>query len=336
MTHAPPFSIGRKAPDDSNSPGPRRRPWRRVQLRDRRTAWGPAARRAFLGVAVVGILGAYSPNLFELVRTWRDQPDYSHGFLIIPVALAIFWRYRRHVGFAPNPSRGDWVFLGVVLAVRAASHESGEFWIETATFPAAVAALVVAYGGWSLLRRTWPAVAYLMFMLTVPASIDAKISIPLQGLAAKASGEVLRMMGFWVLNEGNTLIFDSERLEVATACNGLAMLMSLSATVVAMVLLVPMERWKRASLLLGVVPIAIACNIFRIVLTTWCYKHLGTESGRGFAHDAAGWLMMPMALAMVWLVLRWLSLLFSGTADSEPVGRCANSRNAHPTTRAII
>ena len=35
---------------------------------------------------------AYAPNFRGLARLWSEDPDYSHGYLVLPVALAILWR----------------------------------------------------------------------------------------------------------------------------------------------------------------------------------------------------------------------------------------------------
>ena len=48
------------------------------------------------------------------------------------------------------------------------------------------------------------------------------------------------------------------RLDVALACNGLRMLMTMAAVVVAILILVPLPTWKRIVLLISVVPIALA------------------------------------------------------------------------------
>ena len=50
----------------------------------------------------------------------------------------------------------------------------------------------------------------------------------------------LGLTGLWVMPEGNVILVGNERLEVAVACNGLSMLMSLAATVAATASLVPM------------------------------------------------------------------------------------------------
>ena len=99
------------------------------------------------------------------------------------------------------------------------------------------------------------------------------------------------------------IMVGNERLEVAAACNGLSMLMSLAATVAATASLVPMANWKRILLLPSIIPIALGSNVLRIAATAWCYYQFGAEVGSKYAHDLAGWLMMPMAMLLVGLEL---------------------------------
>ena len=62
--------------------------------------------------AVAAALGwAYAPNIASLVRTWNREPDYSHGFLVIPIALVILWKTW------PDRPRGG----AAALAARAGS-----------------------------------------------------------------------------------------------------------------------------------------------------------------------------------------------------------------------
>jgi exosortase len=285
----------------------------------------PAPRRVAVccAVAALMLVGAYASNLGDLVRTWFNEPDYSHGFFVIPVALAVARRRTRGMTATDlAPSAWGLALLAAVLAARAAFFERGDFWFETATLLPAAAAVTLACGGWGLLRRAWPAIAFLVFMLPIPPSIGTVLSQPLQRVAATASGWLLRLSGLWVLNEGNVLDLGGEKLEVATACNGLAMLMSLAATVAAIVLLVPMGRGKRIALMAAALPLALLCNVLRIAATAVCYKAFGSETGRHLAHDVAGWLMMPLALALIGLGLAWSSWLVQ-TREATPESRLA-------------
>jgi exosortase len=269
----------------------------------------------WVAVAIVAaMLGwAYAPNIRELVRTWSRDPNYSHGFLVVPVALVILFR-REEV--PASSAKGVWIsrmlgWAGLVasLGARALCYDRGLLWLETATLLPAIASLVLSFGGWPLLLRAWPAIAFLVFMFPLPSRLTADLALPLQRLATDLSSSLLRLSGLWVLAEGNTIIVDSSRLEVAQACNGLSMLMTMAATVAATTLLVPMAIWKRVVLLLSFIPIAILANVLRIAATAWCYHYWGAEVGGKFAHDAAGWLMMPVALVLVGIELAWMSWL---------------------------
>src|SRR5262249_5369826 len=154
-----------------------------------------------------------------------------------------------------------------------------------------------------------PAIVFLVFLLPLPASVNGILSQPLQRLATAGSGVLLKLTGLWVVAEGNVILVGSDPLEVAAACNGLSMLMCLAATVVAMTILVSMDSWKRIVLLISIIPVALISNILRISATAWCYHLFGASMGGHFAHDAAGWLMMPVALILVGLELGLLSWL---------------------------
>jgi exosortase len=193
--------------------------------------------------------------------------------------------------------------------VRAICYERGAEWTETATLLPAVACLTLTAGGWVLLRAVWPAIAFLVFLLPLPQSINGVLAQPLQTVATIGSAALLKLTGLWVVAEGNVILVGADMLEVAAACNGLSMLMCLAATVTAMTILVEMALWKRIVLLASIIPVALISNILRITATAWCYHLFGSEVGGHFAHDAAGWLMMPMALILVGLELSLLSWL---------------------------
>jgi exosortase len=269
-----------------------------------------------LAVVVVVLGCAYAPNFRHLVSIWNHDPNYSHGFLVLPVALIILWRRWTEAGApALRPSPWGWAALGAVLAFRAACYEYGFDWSETATLLPVVACLALAAGGRSLLGTAWPAIVFLVFLLPLPTSLNGLLSQPLQHLATVGTLALLKLTGLWVFAEGNVLVVGADPLEVAAACNGLSMLMCLSATVAAMTFLVKMDPWKRVVLLASIIPIALVSNILRIAATAWCFHLFGAEVGGHYAHDAAGWLMMPTALVLVGLELGLLSWLIVGAEE---------------------
>jgi len=275
-----------------------------------------AAKLLALGAATLVLVLVYAANLLALITTWRDNSDYSHGFLVVPIALYILWQQLEtrepKTSTTLSPSWG-WVFLVVVLAARAIAYEQDLQWSETATILPAIVALTWSFGSWPLLRRIWPAIAFLVFMLPLPQLVNNLLALPLQSVAASSSRFLLQLSGMWVIQEGNVINLSTphgpEQLDVALACNGLRMLMTMAATVTATMILIPLPRWKQIALFLSIVPIALVSNMVRIVATGWCYCLITDPTNRHRAHDWSGYLMMPLALALVGLellVLSWL------------------------------
>ena len=219
----------------------------------------------------------------------------------------------------------SWIPLVVVLASRVFAYERNSEWSESATLVPAVACLILALGGWRLLQVAWPAVAFLLFMLPLPLSANSLIALPLQRLATVGSVFVMQLMGLWAIaaGDGNVITLPNnhgqlQTLEVAQACNGLSMLMTLAATVTATVILIPLKKWKRIVLLVSAIPIALVSNIARIVATGVCYYYLVDEGWKKSAHDWSGYMMMPLALILVALELFILSWLAEDDIQSAP------------------
>ena len=270
-------------------------------------AWGADQWRAWwwaLGAAALVLAVAYAPNLGELGRVWREDDNYQHGFLVIPIALFILWRRMVEIPWteprevASTPWWG-WGLLAVILAVRAVAYEWSFQWLETATILPAIACLTWAFGGWPLLYRAWPAILFLVFMLPLPLSVNGMIALPLQTAGGDRQLHPAPALGVLGDPGGEHPEPDHavrhEALDVALACSGLKMLMTLAATVTATIMLLPLPRWKRFVLLASAVPIALISNMSRIVTTGWCYYYIEGERGThlGARHlrlddDAAG------------------------------------------------
>jgi exosortase len=292
-------------------------------LWDQRLSMPP---RLALGIAILALVVAYLPNLQALMTIWRDDPSYTHGYLVIPIALFILWQQilsperepKSQIVLAPW---WGWVFLALVLLLRAGAYERGSEWLENATIIPAIVALTWSFGSWPLLRRIWPAIVFLVFMLPLPQRINNGLALPLQLLAASSSRFLLQLTGVWVIQEGNVINLATahgmERLDVALACSGLRMLMTMAATVTATVILLPLPIWKRIVLILSIVPIALASNMARIVATGWCYYLFTGDAAKHWAHDWAGWLMMPLALALIGLELSILSWLVPKLSEDD-------------------
>jgi exosortase len=276
------------------------------------------ASTAAVALLAVAFAAAYAPNFVDLYRSWMGNATYSHGLLIVPFALYILHQRRDRLDPAKlAPSAWGWAVLAVVLGLRYVLYQRNEVWFENLSILPALAGLALAFGGWHLLRWAALPIAYLAFMLPLPGSLNTVLAGPLQSLATMGSTVLLQGLGLPVLAEGNVINVGTHELEVAQACNGLSMLEAFAALIVAVTITVLADRprWERVVLVLSIVPIALISNILRITATAWCYHRFGTSAKflgwtvDEIEHAVAGWAMMPIALALIWVEQRLMGWL---------------------------
>ncbi len=265
----------------------------------------------------VGLIWAYWPTLVEMVRRWSTDPRYAHGYLVPAFALFLLWSRRdRLADLKPQPSGWGLVLIGVALGLRLAGAYYYLGWFEAASLLPALAGLCVLLAGWKSLRWSWPAIAFLAFMMPLPFRLEIALAQPLQRIATKASTYTLQTLGFSALAEGNVIQLEHSRIGVVEACSGLSMLFTFFALASA-VLIVMRRPWLDTLLILAsVVPIALIVNVARITVTGILHEKVSSRAANIVFHDLAGWFMMPIALGILWAELELLAHLFVEPAST--------------------
>ena len=164
-------------------------------------------------------------------------------------------------------------------------------------------AVSLVVGGRPLLKRTGPAIAFLIFMIPLPYELERNVGQPLKEAATASSTYLLQTLGQPAVQDGNLILIDEIRLGVVDACSGLKMLVTFAAFSVGAVLLMERSRFEKLMVLLGIAPIAIVTNVLRITVTGLCYTVISDSKVMDFLHDFYGWLMMPVGLALLALEL---------------------------------
>src|SRR5262245_57005942 len=302
----------------------------------------PALKRFLLrpetlaGTAAAGVLlWSRWPVLAGVAQRWGRDPQYSHGYLVPLFALFLLWHRRDRIPAAPP--RPSWWGLAVLAAGLALSL-AGTYlyfpWLPPVALLPCLAGLVVLLGGWGALKWAWPAVAFLVFMLPLPFQVERALAQPLQAVATSASTYALQTLGFAAFAEGNVIRMGQVRVGVVEACSGLSMLLIFFALATAVILVVRRPPLDKALIFASALPIAVAANLIRITVTGLLHKVAGSRLADLVFHDLAGWLMMPLALGLLWVELRLLAWVLVPQAASKPLAMSPAGRKGPPRVSA--
>jgi exosortase len=299
----------------------------------------PAARRNLPIVAALGVASVWATwsVLRWMAYRWELDPTYSHGYLVPLMAGLILWLRRDTMPAAAERPR--WWALGLFLA-GLAMQIGGAFifvtWLTGAALVAYLAGIAALVGGWPGLKWAAPGLGFLVFMIPLPFRLESLMRAPLQRISTTASAFLMQVLGLPAVTQGNMILLSDREgntidLGVIDACSGLKMLIVFFCLTTAFAILVKRPVGERLLILLSTLPIALACNIARITVTGVLYVTAGEKLANLVFHDLAGWLMMPMALILLWLELKLLSALFVDDAAVEgPAFRMSEVLKAAP------
>jgi len=276
---------------------------------------------ATVGFVLGGVLvWAYWPTFGEIAERWSTSALYSHGYLVPVFAAFLLWHRRsmiRNESFEPSWWSVPWILLGASLHVFGAYFFYD--WASAASILPVLVGFVLSFGGAKLLRWSWPAIAFLVFMLPLPHRVETWLAHPLQRLATLGSTYVLQTLGFAAVAEGNIIIMEESRIGVVEACNGLGMLVVFVALSTGVAMLMRSRFTDKAIILLSAIPIALMANVVRITVTGMLTETVGPTIGGLDIHDFLGYFMAPLGLGMLWIekwILDRLLIEQSGTEEA--------------------
>lgn len=269
-------------------------------------------RVALVAAVVLTLVVAFWSVVQLLLHIWATQSDMSHGFFVPLVSLWLLW-FRSEL--APKRDEiGSWgaiatgiLFILAGVLVRCSGILYRSVTLETWSLLPVVLGMVIAVGGWKGLRWAWPSVLFLAFMFPLPAAVGGMFGAKLQIIATIISNFTLQLIGVPAVAEGNVIWLSSQPLGVAEACNGLRMLTAFFAISVATCFILDRPIWQKVVLLASAPFVGIVANVFRITLIGVVYEQDPGEAVSAFAHDFAGWMMMPFAIVVLVVELWVLS-----------------------------
>ncbi|HKY20065.1 MAG TPA: exosortase A [Vicinamibacterales bacterium] len=263
-----------------------------------------------IALLVASFVLLYWRVIQKLIYDWSHDENYSHGFLIVPLAAYFVWERQAPLRATPiGPSLWGFVILVGSMVVLLAGLLGAELFLSRIAIIGTLIGGILFVLGWKHLKILAFPLVILLLMIPIPSIIFNQIVFPLQLLASRVGETSLSAAGIPVLREGNLIILSNTTLEVAEACSGIRSLVSLLTLGIVYGYFVDTRASVRTAIALSAIPVAIVANGFRVAGTGLAAHYYGPETAEGFFHTFSGWLVFIVAFLLLFGVVRVLQWL---------------------------
>ncbi len=249
---------------------------------------------------------AVASSAAELAQAWIHNDAYSHGFVLLAVALFLAVQKGPEIPDSAGPSRWYLPALGASVALMLVGGQSELHVLAQYGLFGLVGSLVLGVWGWPGVRVLFVPLLLLLLAIPMPGYFEVNLTTELKLLSSRLGTVLLQALGVPVYTEGNIIDLGSYQLQLADACSGLNYMVPLLAIGVMMAGFLRTSLWRRVVLVLLTIPLTVAMNVLRIAIAGLLVKHVGPETAEGFVHDFEGWLVFVASLG---LMLPTLALL---------------------------
>jgi len=260
-------------------------------------------RRGALPLALAGTayLVLSWPALVELASFYGEDPDFSHGFLVPLISAAILWSNRSTLGALPaRPSAAGLASVVFFLGVFFVGHLTRTNIIQRVALWGVLTSGCWAACGPALLKaKPFP---FLFLALAIPPhhALLSSIRLGLKSYATMISADVLALLGVVATPQGNVLVVDQHRLEVADACSGIRSLMAIIATAFLFAYLFRTGALRGTLLVMTAIPVTILVNVLRIVIVAVALVRVDIDLTAGLSHQTLGLIVFCVSVAALW------------------------------------
>jgi exosortase len=237
----------------------------------------------------------------------------DNQMLIAPlIVIGLFWWKRKEI--LNQPMAMAWqglllVALGLLLHIVGYRVQQPRISI-VAMFTGIYGLMGLAWGPKFLRASFFP---FFLFMFCVPfGTLSDFITVPLRHIVARIVEVMTNSMPHWmhlgIIRQGTQLIDPDGHFqyEVAAACGGIRSLIMTTMLAIVFGFTTFRSAWKRMLLFALAVPLAVAGNVFRLLVVIIVSKWWSKEKGIAF-HDNAITSLLPYVPAV--LILLWLGSL---------------------------
>ncbi|MFA5339481.1 MAG: exosortase/archaeosortase family protein [Candidatus Omnitrophota bacterium] len=261
-------------------------------------------------VAVLLVL-IYLPTFIWMKARFDEvESYYSHGYLVPLVFAYLIWMKRDELRkCAIKPAGLALLIFAPALLAHLLAYFFEINFVSGFTLIAAIFGLALYLYGPEITKKITFPVIFLVFMVPLPQVMIINISFKMKMMAAQVATGIVNLMGIHAVRDGSIVYLKPDTsLTIGSPCSGLSSLIALTALGALYAYLAKMSRTRKIILFLLSIPIALAANIFRIVMLLIVGFAYDAKVATGpFVHGFLAFLLYIFAIAGLLIVGRMLS-----------------------------
>jgi exosortase A len=247
-----------------------------------------------VGVLLLGLL--FNQEVTSAIQTWDASTAYNHCFLVIPIAVYLYWDRRHDLAGIPAQPLPAALLLGLPLAaVWLVSERLGIMEGRQLVAISFVEALFLAVLG----KRLWWALAgpllYLYFLVPFGEFLTPK----LQDITTFFVRHGLDILGVPAYIDGYVIEIPQGTFFVAEACAGLRFLIASIAFGVLYALLMYRSSARRGVFILVSIIVPIFANGLRAIGIVYLGYILGSAQAAAADHIIYGWIFFSLVILLL-------------------------------------
>ena len=274
-----------------------------------------STRRFLFFPAYLGILSAAFAKPLKAWATLAFGSDLHSYVLLIPlVSVYLIWIRWSRLSRNYNVSTGPATIP--LLAGICALFASWRLQLDQNDYATLVSLSFVCFcfaGAFLILGKNWVRsaafpLAFLIFMVPLPTSAIDYLETASQNASAEVANFFFIITGTPTLRDGNLFQLPGISLRVAQECSGIHSSLVLFITSILAAYLFLQTSWRRAVLVVFVIPLGLIRNGFRILVIALLCVHMGPQMINSPIHRKGGPIFFAASLlplfALLWALYR--------------------------------
>ncbi|MBQ5948149.1 exosortase A [Massilia sp. ST3] len=258
---------------------------------------------AVLALAMLAPFLLYFATAESMVSIWNSSDTFAHGYVILPISLALIWRRRENFSLIPTRPYPPALLLLALLGAGWLAARMGDVQVVmqysfVAMFPVAAVAL---FG-----PRLAGSLAFPLLFLLFAVPFGEIFVEPLIQFTADFTIWAVQATGIPVLRNGTRFELPTGSWSVVEACSGIRYLIS-SITLGCLYAYLTYHSTLRRVVFIGLsILVPIVANGLRAYMIVMIGHSSGMELATGVDHIIYGWLFFGLIMfIMFWVGSYW-------------------------------